>query len=84
MPDLLAQQNNNLIYKSESYNIVGSAMEVHRHLGPGFLENVYQEALETEFIERKIPYKKEFELPINYKGKTLEKNILPTLSATTK
>ncbi len=43
-------------------------MEVHRELGCGFLEAVYQEALEKEFIRRKIPFKKEVKISLVYKG----------------
>jgi len=46
-------------------------MEVHNTLGHGFLESVYQEALEEEFKLRKIPYKREFEIKIMYKEKLL-------------
>ena len=63
----------NLLYKEESYQIIGAAMEVHRELGCGFVEPVYQEALEKEFILRKIPYEREKELTINYKGALLTK-----------
>jgi GxxExxY protein len=46
-----------LLYKDEVYAIVGAAMEVYNDLGPGFLENVYQEAMEMEVADRKIPSK---------------------------
>lgn len=46
-------------------------MEVHRQLGCGFLEAVYNEALALEFISRDVPYTREVELPISYKGRRL-------------
>lgn len=66
-------ESNNLLYKEESYQIIGAAMEVHRTLGCGFIEAVYQEALEEEFKKRNIPYEREKEIPIEYKGKKLSK-----------
>jgi len=51
-----------------AYAIFGSAMEVHRHLGPGFLEAVYQETLAMEFEMRKIPFLQEVPLSLEYKG----------------
>lgn len=62
-----------LLLKDEVYAIVGAAIEVHRELGPGFLEAVYQEALEIELAERGIPYQAQKPLRITYKDKTLAK-----------
>jgi len=62
-----------LIFKEEGYQIVGAALEVHKHLGHGFLEPVYQNALALEFKARSIPYEKEKPLSISYKDNVLEK-----------
>ena len=61
-----------IIRTEDSYKIVGAAMEVFNQLGHGFLEAVYQEALEREFKSRGIPYEREKELTIFYKGELLE------------
>lgn len=59
------------VYKEESYRIRGAIFEVHRQLGCGFLERVYQEALEREFQLKNIPYEREKTIPIIYKGHTI-------------
>ena len=60
-----------------THEIIGVAMEVHRIIGPGHLEAVYQECLEMEFDERKIPYVSQPQLQIYYKDKKLQKNYIP-------
>lgn len=64
------------LYKFETYQIVGAAMEVHNQLGNGFLESVYQEALEIEMSEREIPYIAQSPIEINYKLKTLTRKFI--------
>ena len=63
-----------LLYKDEVYAIIGAAMEVHNVLGCGFLEPIYQEALEIELTVRGIPYVSQQVLQISYKGNLLKKN----------
>ena len=62
-----------LIYKEESHRIIGAAIEVHKTLGNGFLEPIYQEALAIEFEKHNIPYEKEKQLRIKYKDVYLNK-----------
>lgn len=61
-----------IYHKQESYNITGAAMHVYNTLGPGFLEAVYQEALELELAKRNISYEREKELSISYNGVVLK------------
>jgi GxxExxY protein len=65
--------------KQEVYGIVGAAIEVHRELGPGFLEAVYQEALEIELGLQSIPFEPGKRLPIQYKGRQLTKEYIADL-----
>lgn len=60
-----------LLFEKESYDIRGAALEVHKELGCGFSEKVYQDALEVEFKKRGIPYEREKRLIVQYKGVTL-------------
>ena len=56
-----------IIYKEESFRIIGLCMEVHNNLGKGFLEIVYKDALEYEFRKNNIPFEREKEYIVNYK-----------------
>ena len=64
------------LYPNESYRINGALFEVHKHLGPGLLEKVYQEALEKEFILQGIPFEREKEFTIVYKEEPLEQKYI--------
>lgn len=69
-----AQSADKETFDPQTYAIIGAAMAVHRELGPGFLESVYQEALETEFGICTIPYQREKEIPVYYRGNRLRAN----------
>lgn len=62
----------NIIYANESFLIQGALFEVYNTLGSGFLEAVYQEALELELKQRNIPFVSQKELTISYKGQELK------------
>ena len=60
-----------LIYKDEAFKIIGCCMEVHRELGKGHDEVIYKDALEIEFQRQGIPFKREQEYKLTYKGVVL-------------
>ncbi|MDI5886504.1 GxxExxY protein [Flavobacterium yafengii] len=64
----MTESNEYYYKKNENYEIVGLCMEVHRILGPGLLEIVYKDALEIEFRNHNIPYEREKEYNVEYKG----------------
>lgn len=61
-----------LVYKQESYEIIGACMEVHKYLGHGFLEVVYKDALEYEFKKNNIPFSREVAFEVVYKNEILK------------
>ncbi|PVX46601.1 GxxExxY protein [Flavobacterium sp. 103] len=63
-----------IIYKEESFKIIGACMKVHRSLGAGFLEAVYEEALEKEFLTQNIPFKRQLKLDLYYEKEKLNKH----------
>jgi GxxExxY protein len=71
--------NGKILYQEESYAIQGAVFEVYRELGFGFLEPVYQECLEKELGNRKIPFTAQPELVLTYKGETLKQTYKPDL-----
>ncbi len=62
-----------LLYKSEVFEIIGAAIEVHQELGHGFLEAVYREAIQIEMTRRSIPFDAQRSLRIRYKDQILKK-----------
>ena len=66
-------KNMSLIYKNEVYDIIGACFDVYKELSCGLSEPIYQEALEIEFNLRGIPFEREKELVVYYKGRKLRK-----------
>ena len=68
-----------ILYKLESYEIMGVCFEVYKEKGSGFMESVYQECLELELGDRKIPFQAQPELALSYKGRPLKSKFKPDL-----
>ena len=68
-----------MILKDEVYDVVGAAIDVHRELGPGFLESIYQEAMEIELKAKDIPFVAQQPIAVQYKGVTLKKQFFADL-----
>jgi GxxExxY protein len=62
-----------------AHAVIGAAIEVHRHLGPGFLERVYEQALAVELRRRGIPFKRQHSIHVAYKGVTVGEGRLDML-----
>jgi len=74
MADILFKQES---YDMESYDITGACMEVFNEMGSGFLEAVYQECLEYELSDRRIPFQSQQQLKLQYKQRTLKSVYVP-------
>ena len=66
-----------IVYRIESFEIMGACFEVYKEKGCGFLESVYQECLEMELAERKIPFRTQPEVLLTYKGRPLKSKFRP-------
>ena len=64
-----------------AYRVIGAAIEVHRQLGPGFLEHVYEEAFAVELNLLSIPFRRQVIFPVNYKGIQVAESRLDLLVA---
>jgi GxxExxY protein len=68
-----------VLFKDESYQIMGASFEVYKEKGCGFMEAVYQECLEIELNLRSLPFKAQPELQLSYKGQRLKQKFIPDL-----
>ena len=68
-----------LKFKEEVYSVIGTGIDVHGELGPGFPESIYQEATEIELTGRRIPFVAQQPISVRYKGMTLKKQIFADL-----
>lgn len=75
-PEISYERNERFPMKDETYKIIGLAMEVHRELGKGFLEIVYKDALELEFLDNSIRFEREKPYIIEYKDRILKRKYI--------
>ncbi len=69
--------NKSIVFKEESYRIIGACFEVYREKGSGFLESVYQECLALELEKQEIPFEEKPRLRLEYKGQLLKQEYQP-------
>ena len=69
--------NSKILYKEESYAVIGACFNVYKEMGSGFLEAVYQECLEIEFSEKKIPFEAQKELQLKYHDQIVKQTYKP-------
>jgi GxxExxY protein len=69
--------NNSKVRDPETYAVIGACMQVHRTLGHGFLEPIYQDAVEIELLHQQIPHERHPQLKIQYRGVTIASHYEP-------
>ena len=74
-----SDQTDKRLYKQEGYDLVGAAFEVYNELGQGFIEGVYQDALEVELELNELAFTAQPDLQVNYKGRDLKTRYRPDL-----
>ena len=72
----MSENEDFILYRDESHEIMECAFSVYNNLGSGFLEAIYQEALEVELRERGIPFESQKEITVYYKGEPLIKKYI--------
>ena len=72
----MSEDEDFILYRDESHEIMECAFSVYNNLGSGFLEAIYQEALEVELRERGIPFESQKEITVYYKGEPLNKKYI--------
>lgn len=65
--------------EQKGYDLMGAAFDVYNEMGPGFLEEIYQECLEIELVDRGIPFVSQEALTVYYKKRPLDKKYRPDL-----
>jgi GxxExxY protein len=68
----VAVSESKLAYSEKTEAIIGACIEVHRHLGPGLLESTYEACLAHEFATRGIPFRRQVDIPVVYKGEKID------------
>lgn len=66
-----------IVFKNESYQIIGACFEVYNEMGCGFFEAVYQECLEIQFSEQGLPFTSQSPLELSFKGRVLQQKYVP-------
>ncbi|NLV17445.1 MAG: GxxExxY protein [Syntrophomonadaceae bacterium] len=75
----IRENRESILYKDECYLIQGAAFEVYKEMGCGFLEAVYQECMDMELRNRGLPFERQVDLSLSYKGNRLKQAYIPDI-----